>query len=61
MDAGTRISMRGDQIAERGKARSDGKEDVRQGRSLIENSSDREAAGRKNLARARDLAAKAHE
>jgi uncharacterized membrane protein YccC len=53
--------MRGDQISDRGKAWSDGKQDVRQGQNLIEKSSDREAAGRKKLARARDLAAKAQE
>lgn len=61
MDAGQRISQRGDEIGNYGAAWSDGQRDVTEGRQLVEKNTDSSADAEKRLAQARADMAKAEE
>jgi hypothetical protein len=59
LDAGQRISARGDAISGRGDAWNNGQRDVQAGQKALQKSADRAADGEEELRRARDAAAKA--
>lgn len=61
MDAGQRMSQRGDEIGEYGAAWSAGEQEVERGKSMVEKSNSDLAAAQDRLARARADVAKAEE
>lgn len=56
MDAGQRMSARGDSIAGRGAEWSDGQRDVRKGEQMLAKSADKAADGQKDLRKAQERA-----
>jgi len=61
MDAGQRMSQRGDEIGEYGAAWSAGQQEVERGKSMVQKSNSDLAAAQERLARARADVAKAEE